>query len=164
MARHSAHRRLWIKLLLGKKLLLPLVVRKAPPGLRAPQLALKFFDLQSQQAVELAQLLVFLLENPDLFGGCDHSAECATERLNDKQDCVYLYLSYVILSMLSIHIKLTDGALGHQAVLPGRDPHRRACNSHPKPTTIHCVELELLPRRSWFRGVRFGSGWRGRRG
>src|ERR1035438_6498164 len=53
---------------LGKQLLLPLVVRNVPLGFWAPQLPLKLLDLQLQQAVELAQLLVFLLkkENEEL--------------------------------------------------------------------------------------------------
>jgi hypothetical protein len=50
-------------------------------------LPLKFLDLQCQQAVELMQLLVFLLEKPDFLGGCcgsDHPADLAIDPFADK--------------------------------------------------------------------------------
>jgi hypothetical protein len=40
-----------------------LLVRRVPFRLRAPQLPLKFLDLQRQKAVELAQLCVLLLQD-----------------------------------------------------------------------------------------------------
>jgi hypothetical protein len=50
-------------------------------------LPLKLLDLQLQQAVELAQLLVFLLKKPNLLGGCcgsDHPADPAVDQFADK--------------------------------------------------------------------------------
>jgi hypothetical protein len=50
-------------------------------------MSLKFLDLQCRQAVAVTQLLVFLLEKPDLLGGCcgsDHPADLAIDPFANK--------------------------------------------------------------------------------
>lgn len=66
---------------------MPGIVLDDPLGLWAPQLSLKLFDFQCQQAIELTQLLVFLPEKPYLpggFCGSDHTADAAADRFADK--------------------------------------------------------------------------------
>jgi hypothetical protein len=79
--------------------LLPLLVRQVALGLRAPQLPLKLFDLQCQQAVEQTQFLVSLLKKPNLLGECcgsDLPADLAVDQFADKVVITYPCRSYRI--------------------------------------------------------------------